>query len=169
MERRLDWNIERSFVRGEVYFVNLPKEPALEPDDSYVLNGEHRVIVLFDSEYPRNTVTILPISSLYDNMGNKKETIVTDCLLSLEEYEDCDQPYKGTIKKDSFVKMEQIRSISRQYLERNVGKITPEDMILIDLRLITSLQLQDTISMLIESKIQERMTSEIETEHGESN
>ncbi len=95
--RNPEWNVDRNFVRGEVYFVNLPSEPELEPDDSYVLEGEHRVIVLYDSDYPRNTVTILPISSLYDKEGNKKETISTDYELIKEEYDLAERPYNGTI------------------------------------------------------------------------
>ena len=154
MSRNSDWNINRTFKRGEVYFVNLPEEPQLDPNDSYVLRGEHRVVVLFDSEYPRNTVTILPISSLHDSSGNRKETIATDYILSFEDYEGAEPPYHGTIKRDSFIKMDQIRSISRHYLERCVGELLPDDLILIDLRLIASLQLQDTVNTLIESEIQ---------------
>jgi mRNA-degrading endonuclease toxin of MazEF toxin-antitoxin module len=157
LSRNPVWNVDRNFVRGEVYFVNLPSEPSLEPDDSYVLEGDHRVIVLYDSDYPRNTVTILPISSLYDDEGIKKETIATDYELIKEEYESAERPYNGTIKKDSFIKMEQIRSISRHYLERKVGKVIPEDMLLIDLRLIAALQLQDTVSKLVESEVLHRL------------
>ncbi|GCL71810.1 hypothetical protein PN4B1_17150 [Paenibacillus naphthalenovorans] len=166
-KRDPEWNVKRTFVRGEVYFVNLPPEPALDPDSSYVLEGDHRVIVLFDSEYPRKTVTILPISSLYDEHGMKKETIATDFELSYADYEAAGWPYKGTIKRDSYVKMEQIRSISRHYLERRVGEILPEDMLLIDLRLIASLQLQDTVSKLVEAEVQKRLSKLLSEDESE--
>ncbi|MFS0855132.1 type II toxin-antitoxin system PemK/MazF family toxin [Paenibacillus taichungensis] len=155
MSRNPDWNIQRTFKRAEVYFVNLPEEPLLDPDASFVMSGDHRVVVLYDSEYPRNTVTVLPITSLYDANGIQKTTIPTDFVMKHADYENSQRPYRGTIRGDSCIRMDQIRSISRHYLERCVGEVLPEDMILIDLRLITSLQLQETVSLLVESKVQE--------------
>ncbi|UFJ41359.1 type II toxin-antitoxin system PemK/MazF family toxin [Brevibacillus humidisoli] len=157
--RNPEWNQKRTFKRGEVFFVDLPAEPPVEPDPSRILRGSHRCVVLFDSDFPRKTVTILPITSLYNQEGEKKETTRTDLILSAKDYAAADNTYRGTIVKDSFIKTEQIRSISRHLLERKVGELLPEDMISLDLLLISSLQLQKTISQLIEYEVEKRLLS----------
>jgi len=63
---------------------------------------------------------------------------------------------------DSFVKMDQIRSVTRHYLERKVGEILPEDMIRLDLRLIASLNLQGTVNKLIEAALAEKFGADEE-------
>ena len=64
-----------------------------------------------------------------------------------------------TIIKDSLIRTEQIRAISRHLLERKVGELLPEDMISLDLLLISTLQLQKTISQLIEYEVEKRLLS----------
>lgn len=154
------FSIQRTFYRGEVYWVTIPSEPQLTPDDSYVMHGRHRVVVLYDSEFPRNSVSAIPICSLYDDQGDKRETIVTDLILDCKDYDIADAPYNGTIRKDSFIKTEQLRPFTRHWLEQKAGKILPEDMVRLDLRLITALQLQDTVGKLVEAEVLKRITDQ---------
>ncbi|MGG4456863.1 type II toxin-antitoxin system PemK/MazF family toxin [Brevibacillus porteri] len=154
--RKPEYTQQRKFTRGEVFFVNLPAEPQVEPDPSRVMNGPHRCVVLFDSAFPRKTVTILPISSLYKENGEQKKTIATDLTLKASDYEQAGSTYKNTITKDSFIRTEQIRSVSRHLLENKVGELRPDDMMKLDIYLIASLQLQNTVNMLIEAEIERR-------------
>lgn len=154
--RNPDWTQDREFHRGEVFFVDLPEEPVVEPDPARVMKGPHRCVVLFSSLFPRKTVTVVPITSLYKENGEQKETIATDVILHAADYEQADSTYKGTISQDSFIRTEQIRTVSRHLLERKVGKLLPEDELKMDLRLIASLQLQDTVNMLIQVEIERR-------------
>jgi mRNA-degrading endonuclease toxin of MazEF toxin-antitoxin module len=155
--RNPEWTQQRKFKRGEVFYVNLPAEPEVEPDPSRVMEGRHRCVVLFDSEFPRKTVTIVPITSLYKKNGERKETIVTDLILQASNYTNAEGTYKNTIVKDSFIRTEQIRSVSRHLLEEKIGKLLPSDMMKLDVYLIASLQLQNTVSKLIEAEVERRV------------
>ncbi|MBW5471596.1 hypothetical protein GPJ61_27805 [Brevibacillus formosus] len=154
--RNPEWTQQRSFTRGEVFFVNLPTEPKVDPDPSHVMAGDHRCVVLFDSTFPRKTVTILPITSLFNQKGEQKKTIASDVILKASDYEQAGTTYKNTIVKDSLIRTEQIRSVSRHLLERKIGELHPDDMIRLDINLITSLKLQNTVNMLIEAEIERR-------------
>lgn len=115
------------------------------------MKGPNRSVVLFDTAFPRKTVTILPISSLI-----QKKTNVTDLTLKASDNEQAGSTYKNTITKDSFIRTEQIRSVSRHLLENKVGELRPDDMMKLDIYLIASLQLQNTVNMLIEAEIERR-------------
>ncbi|MGK5511924.1 type II toxin-antitoxin system PemK/MazF family toxin [Brevibacillus formosus] len=155
--RNPDWTQQRKFTRGEVYFVNLPSEPQVEPDPSRIMAGAHRCVVLFDSAFPRKTVTIVPITSLNKENGESKRVYSTDLILKASDYQQANDTYKKTIVKDSLIRTEQIRSVSRHLLENKTGEILPQDMLRLDLRLIGSLQLQDTVNRLIEAEVERRM------------
>ncbi|WP_157338544.1 type II toxin-antitoxin system PemK/MazF family toxin [Paenibacillus lutrae] len=153
--RKQEWNQGRSFKRGEVYFVKLPPEPQIGNETSKVMHGDHRVVVLYDSTYPRKTVTVVPITSLNNKLGQPKQTLPNDLKLFKTDYNNAGTPFKGTIMNDSLIKPEQIRTISRDYLERHVGEMLPEDMTQLDLRLISVLSLENTIQKLIERRVEE--------------
>lgn len=157
----VQYSQERDFLRGEVYMVNFPTEPVKFGQSPRLLEGLHRAVVLFDSTFPRKTVVVLPISSLYSDKGNEKETISTDVILKSRDYEGHtgeDTIYNNTIKKDSFIMTNQIRSISRNYLESQKGKLIPKDMVKLDIQLIEVLSLQDTIEQLVEDEVQKRLS-----------
>lgn len=137
----------------------MPPEPPIEPDPSRVLSGPHRCVVLFDSQFPRKTVTILPITSLNNEHGERKSTLLTDLILNATDYEQCSDTYKGTITKDSIIRTEQIRTVSRHLLERKTGELLPKDMLKLDILLIAALQLEDTVSKLIEGAVERRLSS----------
>lgn len=158
--RNPEWTQQRKFQRGEVFNVMLPNEPTVPPDPSRVMYGKHRCVVLFDSKFPRKTVTILPITSLYNRDGERKKTYTSDLILDSSEYKQSGPTYKNTIIKDSFIRTEQIRAISRHLLEDKVGELLPKDMTRLDITLISSLNLQKTINQLIEIEVERRMSAQ---------
>jgi mRNA-degrading endonuclease toxin of MazEF toxin-antitoxin module len=144
---------DRTFTRGEVYMVNFPIEPQKGTEKSCLLNGPHRVVVLYDSSFPRKTVVVVPISSIINGKGNKKPLISTDVELKVSEYQNVSSTYNGTIQQDSFLMTNQVRPISRNYLNQLKGKILPKDMIKLDIQLINTLGLSDTVSRLVQAEI----------------
>lgn len=158
--RNPKWTQVREFQRGEVFYVDLPGEPEVPPDPSRVMEGKHRCVVLFDSAFPRKTVTILPITSLHDAEGNRKHTVVTDLILKSSDYAEADHTYKNTITRDSFIRTEQIRAVSRHLLENKVGQLLPDDLLKLDVYLIASLQLHNTVNKLIELEVERRMSAQ---------
>lgn len=156
---------ERDFLRGEVYMVNFPREPQKGGQPSRLLEGLHRAVVLFDSTFPRKTVVVVPISSLLDDNGNEKDIISSDVILKKDDYINHsgeDSIYNNTIKEDSFIMTNQIRSISRNYLETQKGKLIPKDVLKLDIQLIQVLSLHETIEQLIEDEVQKRVDKIIE-------
>ncbi|WHF25371.1 type II toxin-antitoxin system PemK/MazF family toxin [Bacillus altitudinis] len=165
------FNQNRKFIRGEVYNVNFPKEPKFGKEDSRMLEGVHRAIVLFDSTFPRKTVVVLPITSLYLDKTTTKNTISSDVVLKRLEYTGLtgkEQIHNNTITRDSFVMTNQIRSISRNHLQQFKGKILDKDMIKIDLQLINVLSLQETIEEIIEQRVEERLLEIVEQQEIEN-
>lgn len=158
------YNQNRSFKRGEVFMVDFPVEPELGGEPSRLLEGPHRVVVLYDSTYPRKTVVVVPITSLYDDAGNRKPLILSDVVLYKQDYDNAAEPYNGTIKKDSFIKTNQVRSISRNYLEGKKGELLPKDMLKLDMALISTLGLQDTVRTLIEKALQDQIAQKASEE-----
>lgn len=132
------------------------------PDNSFLLKGKHRAVVLFDSTFPRKTVIVVPISSLYDNAGNKKFMISTDVEMLELEYTAAGAPHSGLISNDSFIMTNQIHSVSRTRLEDLKGDILPKDMTKLDLQLIQTIGLQNTITALIDIEVEECVKAELE-------
>ncbi|WP_424765707.1 type II toxin-antitoxin system PemK/MazF family toxin [Paenibacillus sp. sgz302251] len=152
------WDDGREFERGQVFFVNFNDEASNNNRPSRLLRGPHRVVVLFCSTFPRNTVAVVPISSLYEADGvTLKDAISSDVILKSKEYDESVSPYNGTIAKDSFIMTNQIRSVTRSRLERQVGEILPKDMIKLDIQLIETLSLSDTVQQMIETEVEKRL------------
>jgi len=141
---------QRSFKRGEIFNVDFGGEKKKIKRDSCVISGTHRAIVLFDSEFPRNTVVVLPITSLFNKKGIRKKTIMTDVILKKKEY-------IGQLSKDSFVMTNQVQSVTRNRLEDKKGELTPIDMFKVDLQLIETLSLKETIQNLVEEQVEKRL------------
>ncbi len=146
-----DYNDKRDFLRGQVFFVDFSGEKHKHSRPSRVIQGAHRAVVLFDSTFPRNTVVVVPISSLYEADGTKKETISSDVILNASEYP------SSLISDDSFIMTNQIQSVTRSRLERHVGKISDKDMIKLDILLISTLSLSNTIQLMIEEEVSRRL------------
>jgi uncharacterized protein YifN (PemK superfamily) len=163
-----EWSNERNFKRGEVYFATLPEEPQINDEPSYVMNGSHRVVVLFNSDYPQRQVTVIPITSLYKPDGTKKFFLEDNyVLLDKDEYAQEKGPYKALIDKPSFIKTDQITTITRNQLERYMGEILPRDLMELDLKLVVTLGLKDTVNRILQEKVveilEEQRSSRIKT------
>ncbi len=65
------------------------------------------------------------------------------------------------ISKDSYIMTNQIHSVSRSRLETCEGVILDKDMMKLDLQLIHTLGLQNTINALIELEVEERVKEEL--------
>lgn len=170
-----------SFKRGDVFYCELAKEPT---QPSYVMEGPHRVVVLTDSIFPkingpisdtlslpqpkfkRFTVPVLPITSLHDDEGQEKKKIPTDLVLYYQDYAAAGPPYNTTITKDSLIRTEQIISISRNRLERKVGALLPEDLKTLDLLLLLTLKLEDTVQQMIDRAVNKALAPYINYEDG---
>lgn len=132
--------------------MTLSKENELDKP-SFVMHGEHRVVVLTDSEMEHKTVTVVPMTSLYDFDGNKKQLVETDVELLAEEYTTHGPPFEGTIKRDSFIRTDQVRTVSRHALERRVGTVHPRDMYELDVKLIMALNVYESVNQIIEEAV----------------
>lgn len=153
------YNQERNFKRGEVYMVDFSAEPKKFGQESRTIEGLHRAVVLFDSDFPRKTVVVVPISSLYSHEG-EKDTISSDVILRAENYQNhqgSNAIHNNTILVDSFAMTNQLTSVSRNYLESQKGKLVELDMVKLDLQLINVLSLQDTIERLVEEEVESRL------------
>jgi mRNA-degrading endonuclease toxin of MazEF toxin-antitoxin module len=154
------FNQERSFKRGEVYMVDFSKEPRKFGEFSRTIEGPHRAVVLFDSDFPRKTVVVVPISSLHKKDGTPKETISTDVILDPSEYTGHtgdDSIHNDTVKADCVIKTDQITTISRNYLERKKGQLLPKDILKVDIQLISVLSLQDIIEQMVAEEVASRL------------
>jgi mRNA-degrading endonuclease toxin of MazEF toxin-antitoxin module len=151
------WDDQRDFKRGQVFFVDFESENHINGKPSRLLGGPHRAVVLFDSTFPRNTVVVLPISSLFDTNGIQRRLIGTDVLLKSNEYTQAGQTYANTIHHDSFIITNQIRSITRSRLQNQTGEILPKDMLKLDIQLIPTLGLQSTVQQMIEAAVDNKL------------
>lgn len=65
-----------------------------------------------------------------------------------------------TIVKDSMVKLEQLQTISRNYIGQKLGEINEKDKAKLDIALIASLGLQERVEELIRGAIALMMEEE---------
>lgn len=140
---------KKNFNRGEIYYCELLNTK----DETDVLYGGHRVLVLFDSDFPNNTVTVLPITSRRDKDGKLKHLPEHYVELIKEEYIQAGFPYKNAIQHDSMIKTDQITTVDRSDLESKKGAILPRDEIEMDVKMITTLGLKNTLNTLLERKV----------------
>lgn len=129
-----------NFKRGEVYQVDFPG------DGGYIIKKERPAVVLQDSDFPRKTVIVAPITGLEKEDGTKKELIHTDVVINASDY-------PNTLTKDSFIKLEQIQALSRQRLKKKLGKLNEEDMVRLNLFLIPLLGLGEIVETLIQGEL----------------
>jgi mRNA-degrading endonuclease toxin of MazEF toxin-antitoxin module len=135
----------------------LDKEGKLGQESTHRIYGPHRVVVLYDSAFPRKTVLVVPITSQFDSKGNSKRMIPTDVPLEASVYHDAGFTYSGTIEADSYIKTEQIMAISRAKLEDKYGELMPIDMASLDIQLISTLRLQNTVNQFVQDKVAEKL------------
>lgn len=159
---------DRDFKRGEVYYVKFIKHEG-ENGRTPVIFGGHRAVVLFDSDFPSETVTVIPISSSEDENGNKKTVQAHFVELNKKEYQEAGFPYSNAIVKDSMIKTDQVTTVDRGILESLKGDILPRDMIELDVKLIDTLGLKDTLNTIMRKKVLEILSDYgIEVEEDDS-
>lgn len=159
------WNQQRSFARGEVYKVDFPPEPQKGSEFSKLLKGVHRAVVLMDSVFPRKTVIVVPISSLRGRDGKLRHLIHTDVILEQTKYNALDSSYSGIINHDSFIMTNQIRSISRNYLEEHMGQITDDDMLKLQIQIARIFEMDHLINAMVEDKLYTLLGEDLEDEN----
>lgn len=140
---------ERSFKRGDIFEVDFPSGRG-----SFVMQGKHMAVVLYNCTFPRRTVVAAPITSLYNRNGVKKTTIDTDIELpDTEEY----------LIKDSIVKIEQLTCVDRKALGEYKGTMSDVYLMEVSLSTMELLELED----VIEAMVQERLQSILDTSEEE--
>lgn len=113
------------------------------------------MVVLFDSLFPNKTVTVVPITSAINPDGSKRRNEAHYVPLKVEEYISAGEPYNKTIQHDSRIISDQVTTIDRSDLESKKGHILPEDLVFLDLQMIVTLGLQDTINTVLQRKVHE--------------
>lgn len=132
---------ERNFKKGDVFNVDFPSGRG-----TYVMQGKHRAVVLYDCSFPRKTVVVAPITSLYNGSGVKKGTIDTDVELpDTENY----------LEKPSIVKTEQLTCVDRSALGERKGTMSEIHLAELSFSVIDVLELGDAIEGLVQSRLQE--------------
>lgn len=129
------------FQKGDIILHNF------NSSDTHVIRGQHMSVVLHSSEMPNNTVTICPISSLYDKQGNEKHIEPYHLVLKSSDY--------PCLNIDSFVKTDQIITVDRVRITdvRRPSSLTPIELIGLDLKIITLYEMATSITDLVDNKV----------------
>lgn len=128
----------QQFKKGEIWYVDFPKENP----PSYVLEGTHPAVILHDyHKFPKGTVMVAPITGLKKQDGKTKKLLLTDIILYHNEYKN-----QSFLKKDSKVKLEQIRTVSTDRLLVKMGELKPEHLKELELKLLAVFGLEDLVT-----------------------
>lgn len=126
------------FKQGDIIkYFHFPNE---RPPQS-TIRGKHPALVLHDHTLANNTVIIAPISSLHDSQGNEKSLKSFHLKLLKKDY--------PTFLNDSYIKLDQLMTFSRsKIVAQKLCCLNEKDQASVHLKLIETLQMQDTISEL---------------------
>jgi len=97
------------FVKGDIIHFNFKDNYLPDQHPQYTIKGPHFAVVLFDARSAKNTITIAPITSLYDDNGQKKSLYPWDMEL--------DPPDPYNLEKPSYIKMDQIHTVDRNGID----------------------------------------------------
>ncbi len=136
--------MQHNFSQGDIVWFNFPVDP-IKPQ--FTITGEHPALLLHDDLHPNQTVVLSPISSLYDKSGEQKELKSYHLKLLKKDY--------AELKGDSFVKLDQIMTFSRDRMRKSklICKLTAKDKASSHLKLMESLQMQDTIREITQQQL----------------
>ncbi|MFB5678823.1 hypothetical protein [Paenibacillus terreus] len=140
------------FERGDVFSAYVPplKDSVESPRPSYILEGYHKFVMMHDSsdrDLPGKSVVALPITSL-DSLRNRV----------IPSYVDLDKARHPFLDHDSYISTHQPIPLSRHWLgEVPVGKIHPDKMLEVDLQMIRTVGLEQTVHALISHKLKEQL------------
>jgi mRNA-degrading endonuclease toxin of MazEF toxin-antitoxin module len=128
------------FKQGDIIWFDFPEEN--EPPQ-YTIKNSHPALILHDSSLPNQTVILCPITSLYDDAGNKKDLKSYHLPLYKKDYPRLD--------KDSYAKLDQIMTFSRNKIKSPcIGHLNDVDKASLHLKLIETLQMEDTIQEFVQ-------------------
>lgn len=136
----------RNFQRGDIFEVEFPSGRG-----SFVMEGKHMAVVLYNCIFPRKTVVVAPITSLYKGDGTKKHTIDTDIELPDSE---------NYLTKHSMVKIEQLTCVDRKALGDFKGAMSVEYLAEVSLATIELLELEDVIELMVEERMKALLNAE---------
>ncbi|MCD5032908.1 type II toxin-antitoxin system PemK/MazF family toxin [Enterococcus faecalis] len=133
-----EYQDHRNFMKGDIFMIEF------QQDGQYTMSGSHRGVVLYDCVFPRNTVIVAPITSLYNGSGVRKKTISTDVILpESEDY----------LTKESIIKMEQLTCVDRKALGKKMGTLSPEFVLESSVAIVEVLQLESYIEAIVEHRL----------------
>lgn len=130
-----------TFNKGDVIFFSFP------PESGHVINGRHRAVVLHTYLVPNQTITLVPISSAVNDDGSPKQLESYHVPLDYRKYE--------FLRRPSYIKTDQILTFDRRDLidADGVGYIDEEDSALLDLNIMAYLEMENTVSAVIEAEL----------------
>lgn len=132
------------FYQGDIVWFNFPFDPK---QPQYTIRGRHPALILHDYTHSNKTLILSPLSSLYDDNGNKKELKSYHLVVYKEDY--------PALANDSYVKLDQIMTFSRHRSSNElICKLNEKDLAACHLKLIESLQMHDTIREITQKQIE---------------
>lgn len=134
----------KSFSQGDIIEIYFPEE---QPKPQFTTKGHHPALLLHDHYLPNQTIILSPLSSLYDGNGDVKELKSYHLKLMKRDY--------PQLKNDSFVKLDQIMTFTRHKIGRLICALTEKDNAACHLKLMESLQMQDTIKEITQKQLDE--------------
>ena len=146
-----------NFKRGWVIKAHFPetKESSTTPHPSFIMKGLHFAVVLHDHDFaevdPR-TVLVVPITTAKaeaDRAQKEKRSVIG----SLVKITRDKHPF---LDHDSYVSTGQVVTINRQWLESYKGDMDPDVMLLVDMQLIRTLNLQEGVETMIALEVMEQ-------------
>ncbi|MGM1023153.1 MAG: type II toxin-antitoxin system PemK/MazF family toxin [Bacillota bacterium] len=146
----------KEFKRGDVFNVYVPemKGSVQSPPPSFVLHGNHSFVVLSDSNdraLPPKSIMAIPITSADTavNSGKMKPSYVP-----------IDKSTHPFLDHDSYISTHQAMPLSRHWLgEVPIGKIDPSKMVEVDLQMVRTCGLQETVQKLISTQVNKQLES----------
>jgi len=116
-------------------------------------------VILSDDTLPNRTVIVSPISSWVkkdksgnieaDEQGNPVHKQLQQFHMGLKASD-----YPGILQHDSYIKLDQIYTITREAIEGEIqGRLRADDMFQTDLRLMIVLQMFETLKKIVEYNV----------------
>lgn len=137
--------MSQEFSQGDIIWFDFPNDPS---KPQFTINGWHPALLLHDHTQPNQTIILSPLSSLYDKNGNEKELKSYHLILRKKDYPELDH--------DSYVKLDQIMTFSRHKARgKYICTLSDKDIASCHLKLMESLQMEDTIKEITQKQISE--------------
>lgn len=155
------------FERGFVFKGNIPepKLTSLTPPPSFILYGEHRLIVLHSSDFPDidpRMALVIPITSA----KAEKKRAQKEGRFIRASYVPIPKDGHPFLEHDSYASTAQICPVNREWLNQYVGTIRPELMNQIDMQVILNIGAMNTVVQLAQKLYEKRPHQQEETAAG---